>query len=137
MSLPFPCLETPKRTRLLAALSLNFRKATGNVQEGCRKVYVGGICSDITGLSGGNRRYQNIRMNSHGTTTHNSLEDALRTSHGREITEGELDEARRRLDQIIEVLSAIEERRRSDGAKSLDLGKSPSDNAGLGKRTYH
>ncbi len=71
------------------------------------------------------------------TIVHGPLADALRQSHGREITDGELDEARRRLDQILEVLSAIEERRRAGDAKSLDLAEPPSDNGGLGKRTYH
>lgn len=121
----------------MAVRSLNFHQVTGNVQEECRKAYAGGIRSDKTALSGKIGRYQNLHMNSRGTTTHSLLADALRESHEREITDSELDEARRRLDQIIDVLSAIEERRRENETKALDTGAPPSDNARLAKRTYH
>ena len=69
------------------------------------------------------------------TTAYGPLADALRKSHDREITEGELDEARRRLDQILEVLSAIEERRCTTNL--LDTETPQADNGRLAEEPYH
>lgn len=74
-------------------------------------------------------------MSSRGTTTFGPLADALRCSHQREITDDELAEARRRLDQILDVLSAIEERRRT--ANLLDTDAPAADNDRLAEETYH
>lgn len=63
------------------------------------------------------------------------LADALRRSHQREITDDELAEARRRLDQILDVLGAIEERRRA--ANLLDTDAPATDNSLLAEETYH
>lgn len=81
------------------------------------------------------RRPQNVQMNSRRTITLGPLADALCRSHGREITEGELDEARRRLDQILDVLAAVEERKRT--ANPLDTGAPQADNGRLAEEPYH
>ncbi len=74
-------------------------------------------------------------MSFRGSTVFGLLADALRCSHQREITNDELAEARRRLDQILDVLSAIDERRRI--SNPLDTDAPQSDNDRLAEETYH